>query len=180
MKNFFKHLHTVNKHRFLVFIYCFKVGLPIRGLIHDLSKYSKEEFFESVKYYSGTHSPITEAKKDKGYSLAWLHHRGRNKHHFEYWYDENAPDSTPIIPYKYAAEIVCDSLAASKTYNGKNWTNLSQVNYWKNVRARKDLRINPKIVDFCTEMYEIISKEGIKKGLTRKNMKEVYAKNCLN
>ncbi len=180
MKNFFKHLNTVNKHRFLVCIYCFKVGLPIRGLLHDLSKYSFVEFFESIKYYSGTHSPITEAKKDKGYSLAWLHHKGRNKHHFEYWFDEDAPDSTPIIPYKYAAESVCDALAASKTYNGKNWTNMSQIEYWRKVCTKENLRLNPKMKKFYTEIYERISKDGIKRGLTKKNLKEAYAKYCLD
>ena len=48
-KNFFKHLKVVTKHRFLVFKYSCKVGIPFLGLIHDLSKYSYKEFSISEK-----------------------------------------------------------------------------------------------------------------------------------
>lgn len=71
MSKFFKHLHTVNRHRFEVFKLCCKVGIPFRGLVHDLSKYSYEEFSESVKYYTdGTISPLLTSKKENGYSRA--------------------------------------------------------------------------------------------------------------
>ena len=83
-KNIFKHFYLITKHRWIVFKLCCKVGEPLRGILHDLSKYSPTEFLEGVKYYVGTHSPITEAKNKNGYSLAWLHHKGRNKHHAEY------------------------------------------------------------------------------------------------
>ena len=101
--NFFGHLHTVNQHRLKVFILCCKAGIPIQGLLHDLSKYSPTEFLEGIKYYAkGKYSPIINAKKDQGYSKAWLHHKGRNKHHHEYWFDYAAPLKAPVIPYKYA------------------------------------------------------------------------------
>ena len=92
IKNVIKHLILITKHKWVVFKLCCKVGIPWRGLVHDLSKYSPTEFFESIKYYTGTHSPITGEKQDKGYSEAWLHHKGRNKHHSEYWIDYAAPD----------------------------------------------------------------------------------------
>ena len=110
IEKFFKHLHTVNKHRFYVFKLSIKAGIPIRGLLHDLSKYSPTEFFEGVKYYNGKRSPITICRQENGYSEAWLHHKGRNKHHFEYWIDLQAENKTPVIPYKYAAEMICDTL----------------------------------------------------------------------
>lgn len=113
LRNFFGHLNTVNKHRFLVFKLSIKAGIPLRGFLHDLSKYSPQEFFEGVKYFNDNVSPIKICKKEKGYSKAWLHHKGRNKHHFEYWYDFNTPDKTPIIPYKYTVELICDNIAAS-------------------------------------------------------------------
>ena len=83
ISNFFKHLHMVNKHKYLVFKLSLKAGIPLRGLLHDLSKYLPIEFFEGVKYYDGKISPIKVCKKENGYSKAWLHHRGRNKHHAE-------------------------------------------------------------------------------------------------
>ena len=119
IKNFFKHLNLVNKHRFLVFKLALKAGIPYRGLVHDLSKYSPVEFIESVKYYNGELSPIKVSKEENGYSKAWLHHKRRNKHHFEYWYDFNAPNKTPIIPYKYNVEMICYTLVASMIYKGK-------------------------------------------------------------
>ena len=85
LKNAVKHTILVTKHKWLVFKFCCKLGMPIRGLMHDLSKFSFEEFSESIKYYNGKISPITGCKKDKGYSKAWLHHKGRNKHHDSYW-----------------------------------------------------------------------------------------------
>ncbi len=112
LKKTFKHLHTVNRHRFKVFKLCCKVGIPYRGLVHDLSKYSPQEFWEGVKYYQGSYSPIRNAKSIEGYSKAWLHHKGRNKHHYEYWFDLNAPNPNPVMPFKYFLELVCDSYAA--------------------------------------------------------------------
>ncbi len=111
-----------------------RVGELKRGLLHDLSKYSWTEFSKWVKYYNEKHSPITECKKDKGYSEAWLHHKGRNKHHFEYWVDILAPNQTPIIPYKYVAEMLCDKMAAGIVYQGKNWTKEYQLSHWEEKR----------------------------------------------
>ena len=90
----------INKHRMLVFRFCLRAGIPFRGLVHDLSKYSLTEFIESVKYYNGKKGLISYCKKDIGYSKAWLHHKGRNKHHHEYWYDYSAPMAAPLMPYK--------------------------------------------------------------------------------
>ena len=164
-----KHFHTINKHKWYVFIYSVKAGIPVLGLLHDLSKYSFEEFFESVKYYDGHRSPISYARKDKGYSLARLHHKGRNKHHFEYWLDMTAPAKTPVIPFKYAVEMLCDTLAAGKTYKGKNWYKEYQAGYFE---ERTDLQwINPKIVEFLREAYADVAKDGnIKRVLNKKNL----------
>ena len=172
LKNIILHLNLVNKHRFLVFKLCLKAGIPIRGLLHDLSKYSPTEFIESVKYYSGDKSPISKCKKINGYSKAWLHHKGRNKHHHEYWYDYNAPDVTPIIPYKYVVEMICDNLAAGITYQGTSWTKEYQLSYY--LKDKK--KINPIIDKILIEVYTDISKYGIKKIINKKNLKRIYYK----
>lgn len=84
-----KHFKTITKHRHAVIRNCFKAGIPLQGLRHDLSKYLPSEFIPGAKFYQGTRSP-NEAEREKyGYSAAWLHHKGRNKHHFEYWTDYN-------------------------------------------------------------------------------------------
>ena len=137
MKNFFKHLKVVTKHRYLVFKHCSKCGLFFRGLVHDLSKFSWVEFSESVKYFKGTGSPISKCREENGYSLCWLHHKGRNKHHEEYWYDWYAEVKAPIIPYKYTIEMLCDQLAAGIVYNGKDWRKEYPLKYWTEKKNKK-------------------------------------------
>ena len=175
LKNAIKHFILITHHKWVVFKLCCKIGEPWRGFVHDLSKYSPTEFGESIKYYVGNHSPITEAKKDKGYSAAWLHHKGRNKHHTQYWVDYDAPEIAPIIPYKYAAEMICDKLAAGIIYKGKEWTKEYELSYW--IEREKDkLDIHPKIKDFVTVVLTQVAEQGIDKTLTRKNMRYLYKK----
>ena len=174
IKKIFLHFNLVNKHRFKVFKLCCKAGIPFRGLMHDLSKYSPTEFFESVKYYQGTYSPIVVCKKENGYSKAWLHHKGRNKHHHEYWYDYSAPSKAALMPYKYTVEMICDTLAAGMIYQGKNWTKDYQLKYY--LKDRKTKHINPKIDAILLETYELISKKGIDKVINSKTLKNIYYK----
>lgn len=170
---FFKHLHTVNKHRWEVFKLCCKVGIPFQGLVHDLSKYSYTEFSESVKYYVGNHSPLKEAKLKVGYSKAWLHHFGRNKHHFEYWYDYNAPVSMPIIPFKYMLEMICDRIAASKTYQKKKFTYSHPLEYFKHEKGY--IVLNDKLKDYLEEVLTELAYDG-EKVLNKKHLRELYYK----
>ncbi len=177
LRNAIQHFKLISHHKWIVFKLCCKVGLPWRGLLHDLSKYSPTEFKEGIKYYVGSHSPITEAKKDKGYSEAWLHHRGRNKHHFEYWTDHYAPEVNPIMPYPYAAEMICDKLAASIIYEGESWTKEFELSYWEEKEKNK-VAMHPKMRDFVTAVMEEVAKQGIDKTLTKKNIKHLYEKYC--
>lgn len=176
IKNMIKHLKLITKHKLVVFKLSCMAGIPWRGLVHDISKYSPTEFFESVKYYVGTHSPISEAKKDKGYSEAWLHHKGRNKHHSEYWVDLEAPEKTPIIPYKYVAEMLCDKLAAGIVYKGKKWTKEYQLKYWAN--EKENVLMNENVKKLVTDFLTQVSEKGIKPVLNKENLRELYDKYC--
>ncbi len=173
-KKFWGHLHVVNKHRRKVFVLCCKAGIPWRGFVHDLSKYSPIEFFEGVRYFSKTYSPIKECKEVNGYSEAWLHHKGRNKHHFEYWYDYNAPLETPIIPYKYVVEMICDSLAAGMIYKGKKWNKRYQLDYW--MKTREKSKVNPKLDFLLTKVYTDVSLNGLDKTINKENLTYLYKK----
>ena len=175
--NIFKHLKLVLKHKWVVFKLSCRIGIPWRGFLHDLSKFSLEEFGESAKYYNGHGSPITICKKEKGYSKAWLHHKGRNKHHPEYWIDLTLPEKTVIMPYKYAAEMICDKLSAGIVYNGKSWTPNTQIEYYN--RERQKTLINPHIDNFMRDVFTQVSKKGINKVLTKSNVKELYEKYCI-
>lgn len=132
LKRFFLHLHTVNVHRFNVMCNCFACGIYWQGLTHDLSKYSPSEFFESVKYFQGFRSPYMYEKEHFGYAPGWLHHKGRNKHHWEYWYDQIDGKWQPLkMPFRYIVEMVCDRVAACKVYQKENYTQESALNYYK-------------------------------------------------
>ena len=122
--HFWQHLKTVQHHRRLVRQYCFRLGLYWQGLTHDLSKFSPVEFWAGVKYFQGDRSPNDAQRRDIGYSASWLHHKGRNRHHFEYWTDYGVNGEGIVgveMPKKYVAEMFCDRLAASKVYRGKDF-----------------------------------------------------------
>ena len=178
VSNFFKHIKLVSKHKWLVFKFSCKLGIPFRGFMHDLSKFSGEEFWEGVKYYDGKISPITICKRQEGYSRAWLHHKGRNKHHTQYWLDFGTKVVAPVIPYKYMAEMICDKMSASITYNGKKWTNDSQYEYWKKEKNR--IIVNPKVENFLETVFSEVKNNGIDKTLTKKNIKDLYQKYCVD
>ncbi len=178
LKNIVKHFIVITRHRLLVFKLCCKVGQPWRGFVHDLSKYSPTEFWEGVKYFSGKHSPITDCKKDKGYSQAWLHHKGRNKHHTDYWVDLSAPDKAPIMPYKYVAEMLCDKLAAGMIYKGKEWTKEYELEYW--IKERDKTLVNDQVEKLITDFFTQVSEVGVDKALNKKNVKALYQKYCID
>lgn len=175
--NTLKHFNLVTRHRWVVFKLCCKAGIPWRGLVHDLSKFSPTEFWESVKYYNGSMSPILFAKRKQGYSKAWLHHKGRNKHHPEYWVDWALPQKAIIMPYKYAVEMVCDKMAAGIVYNGKDWKQDTQIKYY--MKERETSIVHPQIDKFLLEIFTQVSEQGIDKTLTKKNIREVYDKYCV-
>ena len=136
-QKFIGHIRTVHRHRAMVRKLCFKCGLYWQGLTHDLSKYSPVEFWNGVKYYTGTASPHVGERKEKGYSDAWVHHHNRNKHHGEYWQDINKEGkSCPIdMPKKYLKEMICDRVAASMTYLGEKYNDEAPLEYY---RSHKD------------------------------------------
>ena len=141
-----QHLKTINHHKWLVMQGCFRVGLYWQGLTHDLSKYTPTEFLVGARYYQGTRSPNGAEREDKGYSQAWMHHKGRNRHHYEYWTDmckaTRRYESVPM-PRKYLVEMVMDRIAACKTYQGKAYTDGSALEYYLN-SVERDL-MHPKI-----------------------------------
>lgn len=176
IKKAWKHFKLITKHRWLVRKFCIKAGAPWRGLVHDLSKYSFVEFWESAKYYVGYKSPIVCAREQKEYSKAWLHHKGRNKHHEEYWYDFNAKVKAPVIPYKYTIEMLCDTLSAGIIYKGKEWNKEYPLYYWENVKNQEIF--HPKMQRFFKAIYEEISVKGIEPVINKKNLKEKYKQIC--
>ena len=134
-----QHFKTITKHRLIVMGGCFRVGLYWQGLTHDLSKYSFVEFWNGAKNFQGNRSPNTAEREIKGYSEAWMHHKGRNKHHYEYWSDLNIKtgkyEHFPM-PRKYLAEQIMDRRAACMVYQGKDYHPGSELEYFMRSRER--------------------------------------------
>ena len=98
---------------------------------------------------NGHRSPLAVSREINGYSKAWLHHKGRNKHHWEYWTDFNS--ATPNengtftiickcvkMPYERIIEMFCDFVGAGKVYDKGDWTVETPLNYWnKNCEGQR-------------------------------------------
>ena len=167
-----KHFITITRHRHKVMWYCFRCGLYKQGLAHDLSKYGFLEFWIGAKNYLGTKSPHHKERQTKGYSEAWMHHKGRNKHHVEYWIDVNLETKQyePVkMPDRYLAESICDRIAASKNYNRKNFERKMVLDYFEKESVylpihedtRKEMR---KLIDYYVENGERKTFKLIKKN----------------
>lgn len=174
-KNIGKHFKLVCKHKYYVYKYCAKVGIRWRGLKHDISKFSPIEFFESVKYFDGSKSPIDVCKEKNGYSKAWLHHKGRNSHHYEYWVDNFDKGGQPLVmPFEDSMEMLCDYLGAGHAYMGKKFSYYAEYKWWLNNR-KNNLAMHPINQDFI----EVALLDLIHNGsdiLTKNYLKKIYNK----
>ena len=117
--------------------------------MHDLSKYSFSEFIPGVKYYQdGNRSPNNAQREAEGCSTAWLHHKGRNKHHYEYWIDYPAKggDGSLIgmeMPVNYVIEMFTDA---------------DSLNYFK--RGMDHYIINPNTKKLLYSLLVMLSEKG--------------------
>lgn len=145
---------------------CFKAGIGFQGLFHDLSKYSPTEFIPGCKYYTGKESPNNGERRSKGYSLAWMHHKGRNKHHFEFWYDYEMETKKIVpmpMPDRYIKEMFCDRVAASKTYGGANYTQQAPLLYLTKSTAHE--KMAPETYQKLLYLLTMLSEKGEKETL---------------
>ena len=162
-----RHFRTINHHRMLVMKGCFKVGLYRQGLLHDLSKYSLSEFLVGCRYYQGTRSPNNAEREDIGYSRAWLHHKGRNRHHYEYWIDYSTDPNEGIIgmkmPVRYVIEMFIDRIAAAKTYRGSEYEDTYPLQYYEKGAARLGRMVHPETAKLLHFLLKMLARDGEEK-----------------
>ncbi|MCM1179531.1 MAG: DUF5662 family protein [Clostridium sp.] len=173
------HLKTINHHKWLVMKSCFRLGLIKQGLLHDLSKYSPTEFLVGVKYYQGNRSPNNAEREDKGYTSAWLHHKGRNKHHMEYWVDydlKNGGLTGMEMPVKYVVEMFCDRVAASKNYNRGTYQDSFPLEYYR--KGKSKYLLHPRTAELLERLLVMLAEQGedavleyIKKNILTKEVR---------
>lgn len=169
----YQHFKTITHHKYLVMKGCFSVGLYWQGLLHDLSKYMPSEFRAGVKYYQGDRSPNNAQREIFGYSEAWLHHKGRNKHHYEYWTDYNVHGTGEIIipvkmPINYIVEMFMDRVAASKVYNKEDYKDSDPINYY--MKSKDRMLMHP-------ETRKLLESLLLKLATTGETMAFLYIRN---
>lgn len=181
LKKAWGHLSTILHHKRLVAEGCFQVGLYRQGIFHDLSKFQPTELVNGFRYYQGgRQSPNNGERVMKGHSDAWMHHKGRNRHHFEYWTDYNIeaakrgdhPVQPVRMPRRYVAEMLMDRIAASKTYMKDNYTDASPLQYYEQGKAGK--LMHPQTARELEDMLKLLAEKG-ERALFR-FVKEVYLK----
>lgn len=176
--NAYNHFVTITRHRHKVIQHCFKAGIFWQGCLHDLSKYKPSEFIVGAKYYQGTRSPNEAEREDKGYSVAWMHHKGRNKHHFEYWTDYNIKTKTiqPVkMPMNYVIEMFCDRVAASKIYMGEKYNDRSSLEYFLSAKGR--MQIHPETSDELEFLLRMLDQKGEEE--TFKYIRNIKKNGCI-
>lgn len=163
MSKAWEHFKTITRHKLLVMDGCFRVGLYRQGLLHDLSKYSPAEFLVGAKYYQGDRSPNDAERKDIGYSSAWLHHKGRNKHHYEYWIDYSTKaikgGVAPVkMPVEYVVEMMMDRIAASKVYNGEKYSDAFPLAYF--LRGKENAPMHKDTKELLELLLRMLAQKG--------------------
>ena len=176
--HFIKHFMTITRHRHKVMYHCLRCGILWQGMRHDLSKYSPTEFLPGARFYLGDRSPTEGERREYGYSKAWMHHKGRNKHHFEYWVDygigaEHVLAGMPM-PRKYIAEMIMDRISASQTYHPETYTDASPLEYFMKGKDRLWF-IHPDTSAQIEYLLRMLAVKGEKKTLWY--IKHVYLKN---
>ncbi len=176
MNKYIRHFITITKHKYYVMRFCFKCGIYKRGIMHDLSKYGITEFCSSARYFQGSSSPIDAEKREKGYSIAWQHHKGHNPHHWEYWIDNvGTYKNTPCkIPYQYVVEMICDWLGAGIVYSKQkpkyNEPYNEPLNYYNKCKNERIFHTETqKLIEY---FLNVIAKKGINEFC--KQTKDMY------
>ncbi len=163
MNKAWQHFKTITRHKILVMKGCFQVGLYKQGILHDLSKYSPAEFTVGAKYWQGNRSPNNAEREAIGYSSAWLHHKGRNKHHYEYWIDystrgiEGGMAPAPM-PKRYIVEMFMDRIAACKIYHGDAYTPQDPLKYYESGKTMPLL--HPKTKKLLEHLLHMLAERG--------------------
>lgn len=161
----FAHLKTITRHKYVVARLCFKIGLYAQGITHDLSKFSYTEFSSGARFYQGYRSPNDREREVRGYSASWLHHKGRNKHHWEYWldFDQDHHLTGMRMPEKYVAEMFCDRVAASMIYLQDKYTDASPLEYY--LARRWYMILHPETQALLEKWLYELKDQGLDKTL---------------
>lgn len=163
MSKYSKYLKYVIRHRWYVLVECCKLGIPWRGLIHDISKFMPDEFFAYTEAFYGkfgyNYKPYDPHHKDTKpedkdidmhkkvmdrFDKAWLIHQKRNPHHWQFWllHTDDEGLHAMDMPDVFIKEMVADWRGAGRAITGKDnvrsWytTHISDIHISTKTRKR--------------------------------------------
>jgi len=152
MKKFFRYMSYLLRHKYFVAKECFKNRLYWQGIIHDLSKFRRDEFVPYMNYFYDHKDEINRGRDESGYykptdtgdkafDFAWLLHQKRNKHHWQWWIlpEDNGGVKVLEMPYKYMLEMLCDWKGAGMA-QGNKYAGGVEAWYWRN---RDKMQLHP-------------------------------------
>jgi hypothetical protein len=123
LKRHLKYASYVVRHKWFVLVECVKLGIPLRGLLHDLSKLRPSEWFPYVEFFYGNHHDDSERGQQvqKDFDIAWLLHQKRNPHHWQWWLlPEDSGDVKVFeMPMGVRKEMLADWRGAGKAQGKK-------------------------------------------------------------
>ena len=131
-----EHLRTINHHKFLV----------------------------GCKYFQGDRSPNNAEREATGVSTAWLHHKGRNKHHYEYWIDYTTEKEHLLtgtkMPTRYVIEMFMDRVAASKTYQKEHYKDCHPLEYYEHGAAKLGNMVHKDTAALLHHLLKMLAEQG--------------------
>ncbi|HEA19659.1 MAG TPA: hypothetical protein ENH87_01925 [Pricia antarctica] len=128
---YWKKFKYILQHKWFVFLECLKTGQIIHGIFHDCSKFLPSEFIPYAKKFFGNISEDDQTFEaiqkfgcheaapfgfyiEEQFSIAWLLHQHRNKHHCDYWVDSD--NKIIPMPIKYVNQMIVDWRAMGRKF----------------------------------------------------------------
>jgi hypothetical protein len=116
------------RHKWYVFLECWKLGIPWLGIIHDMSKFYPSEWMPYMRHFFNSDGSLRPKTRDKtGYYKptdtgdddfdgAWFLHQKRNKHHWQWWIlpEDSEGLKTIPMPERYMKEMLADWRGAGR------------------------------------------------------------------
>lgn len=154
IRKYWAHFEYTMRHKWFVFIECCKMGIPVQGIFHDMSKFTIKEFvpyalfffdengkkIDGIRDKTGAYNPL--ATGNSSFESAWFWHQARNKHHWQYWISlgDHCSYSAIEIPRKYVLEMIADwrgAGMAQSTPNVLKWYESSKDKMVLHIETRK-------------------------------------------
>lgn len=163
MKRYIEYAKYLFKHKWYVFVECFREGLILQGLLHDISKFYPSEFIPYARHFYEKDGTKKQKRDKTGYykhtntgdpdfDYAWFLHVRRNPHHWQHWViPEVNTNVAMLIPHKYVREMICDWVGAGKA-QGMECSKSDRYFETRNwYRANKDKMILNPIIRYYVE-----------------------------